>query len=239
MNSKRFAYRAIVLVMGMVFLAAPSTASASEDHHPQKARVFPPELVVYGMTYGDWAAASWQQLFSLPVSSIPSLTGTNCLIGQENGPVFFAPAALGAPLTISCTIPAGKAIFITLLSPECSTLEPPPYNGSNPQELRNCAGGHADGIDPDTLELTVDNKRVVRDFRRFRVQTPSFEFVMPASDNLLQLPGVTTGTSVADGYFVMLRPLPEGQHVIRFGGSFTSGPSAGFSATTTLNLTVE
>jgi hypothetical protein len=235
---KRFTYWLIGLVMGFVLLAWPSAVFAHDENHDFDARVFPPELVVFGMTYGDWAAASWQQLFSLPLSSIPAFTGTNCLIGQESGPVFFAPASLGTPLTISCTIPARKAIFILVLGLECSTIEPAPFFGGNPPELRNCSGAGADGIDPNALELTVDN-RPVRDLQRFRVQTPSFELIMPASDNLLGMPGVTSGTSVADGYYVMLRPLPKGQHVIRFEGSFTSGPLAGVSATTTLNLTVE
>jgi hypothetical protein len=234
MNPKRFAYRIIGLVMGVVLLAAPSTLFAY-DFDP---RVYPPELVVIGMTYGDWAAAFWQYEASLPVSSSPSFTGTNCLIGQEGGPMFFAPVSFGQPLTASCTIPASKSIFITVLTDECSTVEPPPFHGNNPQEVRNACAAGADGIDPKALQLTVDD-RPVRDLQPFRVQTPSFEFIMPASDNLLNLPGVTSGTSVLDGYFVILRPLPKGQHVIHFGGSFTSGPAAGFAADTVIHLTVQ
>lgn len=85
----------------------------------------------------------------------------------------------------------------------------------------------------------VNDKPVVRDLRRFRVQTPSFEFIMPATDNLFNKPGVTSATSELDGYFVMLRPLPKGKYVIYFGGTFNSGPAAGFSGFMTLNLTVE
>jgi len=237
MNPKHFACRVIGFAMGIVLLALPSTAFAQND--PSHARVFPPELVVFGMTYGDWAAAFWQWETSLPLSSNPAVTGTNCLIGQQTGPVFFAPVSLGGPVTATCTIPANKAIFLTVLTSECSTIEGPPFNGSNPQELRQCNGAVTDTLDPNTLTLTVDGHPVVRNLRQFRVQTPSFKFIMPATDNLFNQPGVTSATSELDGYFVMLKPLAQGQHVIHFGGTFTSGPAAGFSADTTLNLIVE
>lgn len=108
MNSKRFAYRTVGLLMGIILLTVPSTVFAHDGDGEFHARVFPPELVAYGMTYGDWAAASWQWETSLPLSSNPAVTGTNCLIGQENGPVFFAPASFGGSVTATCTIPAHK-----------------------------------------------------------------------------------------------------------------------------------
>jgi hypothetical protein len=237
MKAKLFTSSVIGLAIAIVLFASPSMLLAHDDE--RDSRVFPPELAVFGMTYGDWAAAFWQWEASLPLSSNPFVTGNNCLIGQEGGPMFFSPSSFAPDVTISCTIPATKAIFVTVLTDECSTVEPPPFHGDNPQEVRNACTTGADGIGLDTLTLTVDNKPVVHDFRRFRVQTPSFEFIMPASGNVLNLPGVTSGTSVLDGYFVILRPLSKGQHVIRVGGSFTSGPAAGFTAFETLNLTVQ
>jgi hypothetical protein len=241
MKPKRFAYPMIGIAIAIVLLATPSILLAhNDDDKEREARlVFPPEHVVNGLSYGDWAAVFWQYQASLPTTTSPSFTGTNCLIGQEGGPMFIAPVSFGQPLTATCTIPAGKSIFITVLTDECSTVEPPPFHGDNPQQVRNTCAVGADGIGLDTLRLTVDNQRVVHDFRRFRVQSPSFEFSMPASNNLLNLPGVTSGTSVVDGYFVILRPLPKGQHVIHFAGAFTSGPAAGFAADTVVNLTVQ
>jgi hypothetical protein len=239
MNSKLATRSFLVAVVISICLSTTPPLLAQQAEDSADARTFSPRSAVFGMTYGDWAAAFWQWEASLPLSKNPAVTGTNCLIGQENGPVFFAPASFGGSMTVSCTIPARKAIFITVLTDECSTVEPAPFHGSNPQELRNCNGAGTDPLDPNTLTLTVDNKPVVRDLRPFRVQTPSFKFIMPSSDNFLHLPGVASATSELDGYFVMLQPLPKGQHVIHSGGSFTSGPPAGFTAFITLNLTVE
>ena len=237
MKFNRFGYQRILgVVLVLVALTVPSTVFAHDAESDN--RVYPPERVVYGMTSGDWGAALWQWITSIPLSKNPAVTGTNCLIGQEHGPVFLAPASLGGSVTMSCSVPATKAIFITVLTDECSSVEPAPFHGSNAPELRNCSGAGADTLDPNTLELSVDG-RPVENLKRFRVQTPAFRFTMPAADNLFGMSGVTSGLSLLDGYFVMLRPLSKGQHVIQFGGAFTSGPASGFAAHTTLNLKVE
>jgi len=234
-SMKRWTCSIIALCL-IGYLTIPLTVIA--DERESNAPIYPPELVFDGMTYGDWAAAFWQWETAIPFSSNPAVTGTNCLIGQENGPVFFAPVSFGGSVTISCTIPAGKAIFITILTDECSTVEAVPFHGSNPQELRNCVGAGTDALDPNALVLTIDHRRV-QNLSRFRVQTPPINFTMPTADNLFGLAAGASGTSMLDGYFVMLTPLPKGHHVLHFGGSFTSGPAAGFSADTTVNLTVQ
>jgi hypothetical protein len=152
--------------------------------------------------------------------------------------MFFAPVSLGGVVKVTCTIPDSKAIFLTVLTSECSSIEGPPFNGSNPQELRQCNGAVTDPLDPNTLTLTVNGTPIVSNLRRFRVQTPFFEFIMPPEDNLFNQPGVTSAGSELDGYFVILKPLRPGKYIIHFGGAFTAGPAAGFSADTTLNLRV-
>lgn len=63
----------------------------------------------------------------------------------------------------------------------------------------------------------------------------------PLASVLLPFNRVTLYRSspVEDGYWVMLKPLSPGSHVIRFGGAFVSGPASGFSADTTVYLTVQ
>ena len=63
-----------------------------------------------------------------------------------------------------------------------------------------------------------------------RTQSPVFTNVLP--NNNVLVPAVTgcavpfaagrTGRRIADGYWVMLPPLPPGQHILKFRGTFTS-----------------
>ena len=228
-------WKSMLAIAGIVLgLAGAPVSVAFADGGQKKA--FSPSDSVYGMTYGDWSAAWWQYVLSIPTGTNPVLdtTGANCGVGQSSGPVFFlVGAATTDPVTRTCTVPAGKALFFPIINAECSTVEPDPFHGDDGQELRTCAGGAMDGVDITTLKVTVDKKKL-SGLKSFRVQSPLFDFVMPSSDNFLGLDGVTAGSSVSDGYWIMLKPLSSGKHQIHFEAAI---PNV-FSLNVTYNLTV-
>ncbi len=201
--------------------------------------VYDPAETVFGMSYGEWSASWWQYAlaFQNGASPIPDTTGQFCNSGQ-GGPVFFLAGAWET-VERSCTVPAGKAIFIPLINVECSSVEPDPFYGPDGQKARACAAVYADGIGLNTLKLTVDGRKL-SGLEKYRVQSSYYSFVMPATDNYLGVVGPTSGWSLSDGYWVMLKPLSPGTHVIHFEGAFVSGPGAGGSPqNVTYNLTVE
>jgi len=228
----------ITLAVLIVALSMPSVPLAQQC---EDSLIYPAGSQPFGMTYGDWQVAIWQYEFSIPVSTNPLLdsTGIDCNVAQSGGPVFFLNSAFfGAPVTRTCTVPAGKALLVPIAAWECSSVEPAPSYGANPQDMRTCAGTFMDGFGVQTLKLTVDGRKVP-EVQKMRVQTPYFQFTMPATDNLLGLDGVTSGSSVSDAYLVMLKPLAPGNHVIEFEGAFVTGPAAGASFGVTYHLTVQ
>jgi glycine cleavage system aminomethyltransferase T len=122
---------------------------------------------------------------------------------------------------------------VPLLGSECSTVEQPPFFGRDEAELRRRAARAVDtaehAFDMATMRLTVDG-RDVEDLSAYRAAPPRFTLWLPEV-NLL---GATRriAESVADGYQVMLRPLPAGEHVVAIA---ISGPVA---VTITYLLTV-
>jgi hypothetical protein len=142
-------------------------------------------------------------------------------------------AGVGGTLERSCTIPKGKKVLIPLISVECSNLEAPPFFGETAEEQAAVAASFADLIDVDSLFLTVDGV-AVGDLGDFRFQSPQYEFTAPTPWIFGETGG--TGTSVSDGYWVMLKSLPKGEHTVHFGGSI---PAFGFSIDMTYYLTVE
>ncbi len=230
------------LLLALAVTSLPQRALAGDnDSRSASQFIFPPDSVPFGMTYGDWSAAWWQYALSIPASTNPIFdeTGALCGIAQGGGPVFFLnpSGAPGSLITRTCTVPARHALWVPLTINECSTIEPPPSNGSTPQELRTCSGTIADGISIRSLKLTVDHVRV-RDLESFRTVSPFFDFTVP-TDNIFGVNNVTGGSSVSDGYFVMLKPLSPGNHVIHHEGAFVTGPAAGLSFSVTYNLTVQ
>ena len=63
------------------------------------------------------------------------------------------------------------------------------------------------------MSLSVDGV-AVPNLRSFRTQTPLFQYTL-APGNLYGLPAGTTATAaIADGMFVMLKPLHPGVHTV-------------------------
>jgi hypothetical protein len=200
---------------------------------PAAAQVLPYDPIVYGNL-----AAAWQQhVMRIPVPANPTvdLTGVNALVAQS-GPVYFlAGAPTTDPVVRHVTLPPGKHLFFPLVTVECSTVEAPPFFGSNYVELSQCAGSFF--APSDVLSCTIDGVAVAN-LQSYRAQSPLYTFRMPPQNNILGLPGVKEGLSVADGYWLLLQPLAAGTHVIHFTALLTTGIGAGFSQDITYHINV-
>jgi len=174
----------------------------------------PPASHPYGATYGEWQARWFQWAFETPAPINPGLDETGELCGvNQSGPVWFTSFAAHPGLTSrTCTVPAGKALFVLVEANECSNIEPPPFFGETEAELRECTSSGFDAFGG-TYSLTVDGVEIA-DLASYRSQAPVFSYTLP-EDNIYGLPaGTTASTAMSDGVFVMLSPLPVGTHTI-------------------------
>jgi hypothetical protein len=203
---------------------APAFRSADAATSP---RVLPPNAHPHGRSYGEWAAAWWQYVLSVPVAQNPLLdeTGANCMVGQS-GHVVFLTGILnvsGTAVRTECVVPTGAMLFFPVANTIC-TNEPPPLTPT--EELRPCAAGPIETATD--LAAEIDGVPV-EDLTRFRSQSPLFGFTLP-EDNLLGgqagtcSPDPAVGTcvpylAVADGFYLMLPPLPPGEHTIHVHGT--------------------
>ena len=151
---------------------------------------------------------------------------------------FLAGIATGAPVTRECTVPSDTPLFFPIINVEYSDVESDPFHDDTDAERLACAQAFIDDVGISTLKATIDGVDV-KSLRRFRVASRPFDLRAPAQSNILFLPGVTSGRSESDGYWLMLKPLSLGTHVIHFEGALVSGPFAGFSQDVTYILTVQ
>jgi hypothetical protein len=208
-------------------IAWPISRAHARNSNPG---VIPPQAAAYGMTYADWSAAWWQWALSLPADQNPFFDEDgSCANGAngQDGPVWFLTGVINDSGTAvrDCTVPPGKALFFPIVNVECSTAE---GNGEDEAQLRACLETYrfADVV------ATVDGLPI-QDLEGHLVESPLFTFTLPDGNVLGLSPG--TGDSVANGYYLLLAPLPVGKHVLRFGGSF---PDFEFSLDITYKLTV-
>jgi hypothetical protein len=167
----------------------------------------PSAAAVPNKKLGATLGALWQKVIETPTPQNvfnPEGDGDPCVdLGGVVAP--FAPV-LGSP-TLTCTVKPGTKIFVAAWTSECSTLEAPPFFGSNEAELRACARAVDAGIT--RTKITVDGKRVpVRE-----VESGLLRLDLPA-DNIFGAPAGTGPLSVAHGWVALLHPLRPGTHTI-------------------------
>jgi hypothetical protein len=228
------AKRLWIIAAALLLLSAGAQAASGP---PVATTVYPPEARPYGKTLAEWSGLWWAWAFSIPAGVNPILdpTGANCAEGQSGHVWFLAGSFSDAPLTRSCTVPGGKAIFLPMINIECSTVEPPPFYGGNEAELVACATSFI-GFS-DAVTCTVDGVDVSNAIR-YRFQSPVTPFTTSV-DNILGLPAGTNGLLVSDGYWIMLPPLSVGQHEVHFTALLGGGPFAGFAQDVTYQITVK
>jgi hypothetical protein len=211
----------VAIVLGLAVLAVPSAMAQW---------VIKPDSVASGRTYSEWSAAWQQWALSIPVANHPLFDNGDCSVGQS-GPVWFLggkfcannnPNCGTSNVVRSCSVPAGKALYIPVLNAEWSVLE---MNDPKVQiaDLRSNAASNMDGAT--NLSFDIDGAKIPHLKRDFRIQSPAFVFTLP-DDNLFNAvgegpyPGGAYFPGVDDGVYVMLSPLPAGPHRIHFHGFF-------------------
>jgi hypothetical protein len=176
----------------------------------------------YGKTYGNWTVEWWRWALGIPKPINPTIdrTGEYVDVGQQNRDVLFLTGKLaneGRDIPNRfCTISTKKSILFPVINCESNQLEHP--------ELRT----HQDIVervkrDEDTIikkDCFVDGRKIPVQ----RVKSDPIIFELNMIDNNLFTPkgGENTYAS-ADGYWVFLKPLSIGKHIISFRGSCEYG----------------
>jgi hypothetical protein len=184
-----------------------------------KPRVLPPRGRPFGASYEQWAARWWQWALSIPVDQNPLLdpTGEHCAVGQSGRVWFLAGTFGGGPATRTCTVPAGKPLFFPIVNAVFVATEP----GETEEIAHEVLREHIDQIDVSTLVVEV-NGVPIPNLGSYRAHSPTFPVVFP-EDNVFGVEGGFYPIAAADGYWIMLAPLPPGTHTLHFSGELPNG----------------
>jgi hypothetical protein len=229
-----------------------ATAMTSSDSQAQAFAVIPPSdaQAQAGQNYGTWSVSWWQYVLSqsAPNNPLNDLSGQNCAVDQlPHSRVFFLVGTNGPGNAnrSNCTVPAGKFLFFPLVNfidvhiPEGQPFGDP--NDTVPKlwtDLQSLVGTIT------KLYASVDGVPVNLVPAMFRTcaglippcTAPGFSVTLP-DQNIFGISAGVYSPVVADGYYLMLAPLPPGAHVIKFGGAGTFAGSP-FSEDITYNLIV-
>jgi len=211
-----------------------------------------------GMTYGEWSAVWWQYVLSQPTSNPTNplldfdTTGENCKLGQTgSSPVFFLVGAnVGTPVTRYCNVPAGKKLFFPLVNLFNVHVEGDGLDDAAAL-WENLALFYKRPFEATGLYARLDHQDVASRPPRRKWSyacagenqpegqncTPAFSLNFP-DNNLFGIPKGLYAPAVAEGYYLMLEPLPVGYHTLEFGGSLTNADNTKSAQKITYHLLV-
>ena len=221
----------VLVILGLLVVVLSATSQA-------RGGIVPPDGTYGGLSYNDLEVKWWQNLFSIPVvnGNHPLVTG-GAFTGENN--ILFL-AGIGGGANFNLTISNNTALFFPVLNVESSVFEPPPFHGDDEASLRansntliNNSSGFFASIDGTPVDLT-----------NFRFQSPLFQWGPLPDNNVFQFfgmtaPAGTTSLSVDAGYYLLLTPFGDGQHVIHFGGTFDPAVGGLVNSTYTFNVVPE
>ena len=172
---------------------------------PSAFAVVDPDDIVADHSQLEWSEAYLQWIASFPRGSSPVSDATGALCdARQDGEVWFLAASDGtAPVERRCAVPAGKTLFV----PIAAVTE---RSGNREPDCPSMARIAADTLAQQVVKpaMSVDGQ-VVYNIESHRVATGEC-FAL----GLRQTPRSPLKGAVADGYYVMLRPLPPGTHTL-------------------------
>ena len=206
--------RAIVrgAALGAGLLVALSATAAQA---PAASAIIGPDEIVFDRTQSEWSQAylQWIAAFARDSSPLADTSGASCAARQQGDVWFLASSDGTAPVTRACTVPAGKTLFVPIVN----TME---RSGNREPDCDSMARIAADNIAHrvSRLSMSVDGQ-AVDNLASHRIATREC-FAL----GLRQTPRSAAKAAVADGYYVMLQPLPAGPHTIAVEARFDSTP---------------
>ena len=241
---------AVLVGCGAGSPAATQTSSSDLRHKGDAAQsgpnpmLYPKTAQPFGQPMYRWAELMWSYIYSIAPDQNPffDTTGQFCGVNQ-NGPVWFLPAVPGSTLgnnvSRSCTIPHDKAIMLQMSSAVNDYPCPDPnFHPAPGQSLYDFLYSAIEPLFDNVSGFTVTLDGVnINDPLSYRFFSPAvFNFspslAMVAFDSCVTQ---TNMQGVVDGFYLLFKPMPPGQHQIVLIGHDMEG----VPVTLTENLTVQ
>lgn len=203
---KRKLFGALAVVAAALTLAGTATAASPAVRPPGDGAI---------ADYPQLMAGWWTWIVETPTPKNPMLgsygehTG-KCSVNQPGDGVFFLASTFKKPVTRSCVVSRTDHLFFPVANAGYIKF---------PDETITLAEMRADiaCADTSTMTVTLDGIPITD---QYLLESTIFEVDVP-DKNLFdpQVDALHSDPSIANGYFLLLRPLPPGDHVLRWTSS--------------------
>lgn len=169
----------------------------------------------FGYSWKEWASLWAKWMLSIPKETNPTSddTGRYSSVNQYCKSVWFLTGTFGniVPIVRKCSISKEKSIFFPILEKEDSLAEDSDLK-SDSDLIKRCREAINNVV---SMEVTLDGENI-ENLENYRVQSLVFNLNYPKNNVYDVKPGITR--SVCEGYWVFLKPLALGKHILHFKG---------------------
>jgi hypothetical protein len=195
----------------------------------------------FGSSYEEHVKKFWKTYLEIPLASNPMFVPDLCSgVQSASDPVYYLPANLGVKSTTKdCSTKEGKSILIPIIGVVVLPHE------VKPGKQGKVAHKDEDSVKSMYLQISIGDSSIALnkpELGDFRIRPGSFRALMP-KDGLYDAPAGDT-VCIADGYYVITRPILAGSYEIKFGGKIKCTPpncvpgQENFTTDNTINLKV-
>jgi hypothetical protein len=172
------------------------------------------ERMVDGVGLEQWTARWWRWAHGQPIPPYLDRDGRLCDFGQA-GPVWFLAGTDGSfEPRRDCVVPEGKHLLLPVINMIYWQQVP---GGSPCSELQRGASVNNDRLSSAVVLL---NGQSLGDIRLRRVRSGCFAMDPDDPESVL---------AAADGYWVMLKPLPRGRHTLVVAANYGGAGARGYA----------
>jgi hypothetical protein len=182
----------------------------------------------YGIPYSTWIARWWNWTAGIANTEHPrDFPERTCNVSQTSKDVWYLPDILDGKIVRECEVPHGKAIFVPITTGEQGVAESEEFKGKPLSEIKNSIIQAASYCDNYNVERAaeIDGQKIqgLEGDSPYRTNTTELFNITWGENNIYDVKP-QTAPAFAEGWFLFLKPLPQGDHVIKI-HSKISNPS--------------
>ena len=230
-------YPIIILAIILVFSGVLVTSQLVNLTYAQdfSSLLYTPSDSPFGIPYGVWITKYWDWWANVPKTLTPTEQNYPCYTHDVGDVIFLVdPLKMSGEVTYSCNIPAGKALFFSLVTSEYDTgIEG--YEKATDKQLIDAA---RQDDNSNAFKVILDGKVIPSDaIRNLRGESPFWNITIFKGNHYDSPLGVFR--AFAEGFYIFLKPLSPGSHQLYYE---TSSPKSDFQVSPggkiTYNLSV-
>lgn len=208
----------VTLFFGSIMITTISTGTVRADS--LNSGLYSTDESPFGTPYSTWIARWMNWTHGIPIADHPrDFAEGSCNVSQTSNDVWFLPDILAGNIVRECEVPIGKAIFVPITVGWQSQAENEEFKGKPLDEIKDQLVENAYYCNNHNVEraVEIDGQKIqgLEGDSPYRTNTTKVFNLGYGENNIYDVKGPVTSPAFAEGWFLFVKPLQQGDHTIK------------------------